>query len=105
MSYHPPFLIEGEGLVTRKGIFVQKMRLAKPMKRSIADIEATGSVLGFDENNVQEIYYVSKSSGLKQHVTRSFLLFLFSLLAVVVIAFILGRIIQLNGPPYYGGPM
>jgi hypothetical protein len=83
------------------------MRQPKPRKPSISDIEAAGSLLGLDENDVKEVYNVSRASKLKQHLVRSILLFLFSLLAVIIIAFLLGKFIQNTGPtgpiPLYRG--
>jgi hypothetical protein len=50
---------------------------------------AAGSLLGLDENDVRRLYGVSTTSKLKDFLAHSFLVFLFSLLAVVAIALIL----------------
>jgi hypothetical protein len=75
------------------------MRQPKARKPDISGIEAAGSLLGLDESDLKEVYNVSRASKLKEHLTRSILIFLFSLLAVIVIAFILGKFLQNTGPP------
>jgi uncharacterized membrane protein YcjF (UPF0283 family) len=87
-------------LKASKGILIHRMRQPKPRKPGITDIEAAGSLIGLSENDVKEVYNVSKSSRLKQHVTRSFLLFLFSLLAVIIIAYVIFKFFRPIPPVY-----
>jgi hypothetical protein len=81
-----------------KSVLIHEMRQPKPRKPSISDIKAAGSLLGLDENDVRGVYQVSKASKLKQFLTHSFLLFLFSLLAVIIVALILSKILY-GRPP------
>jgi hypothetical protein len=99
-------LVEEERLKASTGILTHRVQQPKSRKPGISDIAAAGRLLGLDENDIRMVYNVSRVSKLKQHLTRSFLLFLFSLLAVVIVAFALSKLLQssvyLPVIPHYG---
>jgi hypothetical protein len=73
-------------------IHVLKQRETK--RPSISEMCAAGSLLGLGESDIRRLGRFNMTSRLKDFLARSFLLFLFSLLAVVAIALVLSWLLS-----------